>query len=267
MFYCLFPYFCLMASKLSRYILVFLLVTAGSSLRAQLSPNDTALNVPMFYASYAFTLPGGDLADRFGPSSMVGGGFQFKSKGNWIVGANFDFLFGSKVKDTDSLMYNLKTESGHIIDMAGNFADYNIYERGYALSARIGRLIPVLSPNPNSGLIVTAGMGYFQHKIRIEVLNNTAPQLQDDYKKGYDRLTGGFMVNEFIGYLFLSDSRLLNFYGGFEFTQAFTSPRRDVYFDTMEPDPKSNRTDLLYGFRVGWIIPIFERQPEKFYYY
>jgi hypothetical protein len=256
-----------MASILSRYTLVFLLVTAGSSLRGQYSANDTALNIPMFYASYGFAVPGGDLADRFGASSLVGGGFQFKTRTNWLLGANFDFIFGSRVKDADSLMHNLKTESGYIIDMAGNFADYSVFERGFTVTARAGKVIPVLSPNPNSGFYIGAGIGYLQHKIRIEVANNSAPQLQGDYKKGYDRLTGGFMVTEFIGYLFLSDNRLLNFYGGFEFTQAFTSPRRDVYFDTMEPDPLTSRTDLLSGFRVGWIIPIFQRMPEKVYYY
>ena len=88
----------------------------------------------MFYASYGFQMPGGDLADRFGPSSTIGGGFQFKSPSNWIIGANFDFIFGNQVKNVDSLMINLKTQSGYIINMAGNFTDYSLYERGYTIN-------------------------------------------------------------------------------------------------------------------------------------
>jgi hypothetical protein len=243
------------------------LVTSALISKAQYSANDSALNIPMFYASYAFAFPGGDLADRFGPSSVIGGGFQFKSPKNWLFGANFDFIFGNQVKNTDSLMINLMTQSGHIIDMAGNFTDYSLYERGYTVTAKMGKLFPVLSPNPNSGFYFTAGIGYIQHKIRIEVLNNTAPQLRDDYKKGYDRLSSGFMINQFVGYMYLSDNRLLNFFGGVEFTQAWTAPKRDVYFDTMKPDPLTSRFDSLIGFKLGWIIPIFQRQPEKFYYF
>ena len=202
-----------------------------------------------------------------GRLSAIGGGFQLKSKTNWLVGANFDFIFGNQVKESDSLLLNLKTESGYIIDMAGNFTDYSLYERGYTVTAKVGKLFPVLSPNPNSGFYITASMGYIRHKIRIEVLNNTAPQLQGDYKKGYDRLTGGFVISQFVGYMFLSDNRLLNFFGGFEFTQSWTSPQRDINFDTMEPDKKTSRFDALNGFKIGWIIPIFTREPEKFYYY
>lgn len=235
--------------------------------QAQYSANDTALNVPMFYASYTYQVPGGDLAERFGPNSMIGGGFQFKSNTNWVFGVNFDFIFGDEVKNTDSLMLNIRTESGYVIDMAGNFADISVYERGYTITAKVGKIIPVFSPNPNSGFYVSLNAGYLQHKIRIEVANNSAPQLDGDYKKGYDRLAGGFMIQQFIGYVYLSDNRLLNFYGGFEFTQSWTKAKRDVYFDTMEHDRKPNRFDVLNGFKVGWILPIFQRKPEKFYYY
>ena len=250
----------------SAFLICFFLFMLNG--KAQLlNPNDTALSVPMFYASYAFQMPGGDMADRFGPNSVIGGGFQFKSKTNWLIGANFDFIFGNEVKNGDSLMFNLKTHNGQIINMAGNFADYSLYERGYSVTAKFGKVFPILAPNPNSGFYISVSAGYLQHKIRIEVMDNSVPQLQDDYKKGYDRLAGGFMINEFIGYIYLSDNRLLNFFGGFEFTQSWTKPKRDVYFDTMEPDHISKRFDMLNGFKIGWILPIFERQPEKFYYY
>jgi hypothetical protein len=250
-----------------KFLFISVLVLVSFVARSQYNANDTALGIPMFYANYAYQIPGGDMADRFGPNSVIGGGFQYKTRTNWIVGANFDFIFGNTLEDADSLMYNLTTENGFIIDMAGNIADVSLYQRGYTITAKVGKVIPVLSPNPNSGIYISLSTGYLQHKIRIEVQNNNVPQLNDDYKKGYDRLTGGFTLSQFVGYMYLSDSRLLNFFGGFEFTQAWTSPRRDVYFDTMEPDPKQNRLDLLNGFKIGWIIPIFQREPEKFYYY
>jgi len=247
---------------LSLFCIFLISVTFG-----QLNVNDSTLHVPMFYASYAVQFPRGDLADRYGINSNIGGGFKWKTDHNWLFGADFSFIFGNAVKNEGQYLTNLKTESGNIIDLSGGFAAYSLMERGYFVSMNIGKLIPVLSPNPNSGILIQASAGYFQHKLRIEVLQNAAPQLRGDYKKGYDRLTGGFGINEFIGYMYLSNSRLVNFYAGFEFTQAWTQPYRDVYFDTRKPDPLQNRVDLLNGFKVGWIIPIFERQPEKFYLY
>ncbi len=245
----------------------FIILSFFSSLQGQSDVSDSSLTIPMFYAAYSYQIPGGDMAERYGNNSAIGGGFQVKTHSNWIVGAEFQFLFGNNIKIADQIMNNLKTEDGNIIDMAGNFASYSLLERGYYLSARFGKLFPVLSPNPNSGILVSGGFGYLQHKIRIEVSNNSAPQIDGDYKRGYDRLAGGPCISEFIGYLYVGNSRLLNFYGGFEFNQAWTIAKRDVNFDTQKPDAVKNRFDVLSGFKIGWIMPLFRRMPEKIYFH
>jgi hypothetical protein len=114
--------------------------------------------------------------------------------------------------------------------------------------------------------MLTAGGGIMQHKIHIVNSGNTAPQLDDEYKKGYDRLTNGFALTEFVGYKHLSRNRVWSFYGGIEFTQAFTVSRRDYNFDTMSAD-EAGRFDQLLGFRIGWVFPLYGRQPKEFYYY
>ena len=250
-----------------KFLLSICLFAMIISSQAQSDVNDTSLSIPMFYISYGFHFPGGDLVDRFGNNSSIGGGFQWKSPQNWILGGDFNFMFGNSVKDNDSLLINLKTHNGYIISMSGLFAEYSVFERGFYFSAKGGKLFPALSPNPNSGIYVMGSLGYLQHKIRIEVLNNDVPQLDGDYKKGYDRLTGGIILSEFVGYMHLSNNRLYNFFGGIELSQAFTKPLREVNFDTRKPDPVNQRLDLLFGFKIGWVIPIFTRQPEKFYYY
>lgn len=250
-----------------RILLVFIGLFLVLTSYGQFGVSDTTLSIPMFYASYAYQIPGGDMSERYGANSSIGGGFQWKTKNNWIFGGDFSYLFGNNIKNSDQIMSNLKTHNGNIIDLSGGFAEYYIYERGYYISGKFGKLFRVLSPNPNSGIIVMGGFGYFQHKIRIEVTSNSAHQLLGDYKRGYDRLTGGIGISEFIGYIYLGNSRLLNFFGGFEFIQAWTTPLRDVNFDTREPDEIQKRFDLLSGIKIGWIIPLFKRQPEKHYYY
>ena len=255
---------------MSRFIIILFIsffFNNVNSAYSQVSVSDSVLSIPMFYATYAFQFPGGDLAERYGVNSSIGGGFQWKTDKNWIFGGEFLFLFGNNVKDIDTLMYNLKTNDGDIISMSGNFTNYAVFERGYYISGRIGKLFPVISSNKNSGIIVMGSLGYLQHKIRIEVEKNTAPQLNGDYKKGYDRLAGGFALSQFVGYMHIGDSRLLNFFGGVEIYEAFTKAKRDVNFDTRKPDEITNRFDLLIGLKIGWVVPIFKRMPEKYYYY
>ena len=255
---------------MSRYIIILFIsifLNNTNSAYSQASVSDSVLSIPMFYVTYAYQFPGGDLAERFGNNSSIGGGFQWKTNKNWIIGSEFLFMFGNNVKVADQIMFNLKTSDGDIISMSGNFTNYAIFERGYYISGRIGKLLPVFSPNQNSGIVVMGSLGYLQHKIRIEVEKNTAPQLKDDYKKGYDRLAGGFAISQFVGYMHIGDSRLLNFFGGIEIYEAFTKAKRDVNFDTRKPDKITNRFDLLIGLKIGWVVPIFKRMPEKYYYY
>ena len=103
------------------------------------------------------------------------------------------------------------------------------------------------------------------HKIRIESLYDAVPQLEGDYRKGYDKLTTGFSSMQFIGYLYQANVRLLKFYAGFEFTQGFTQNVRNYNFDTGGPENDS-RIDLQYGFKVGWILPISHRTKSEYYY-
>ena len=236
--------------------------TSGFS---QVNPTDSAINIPMFSATYALQFPGGDMADRFGANSNIGGTFSVKTKSQWFYGVSGGFLFSDNVKETD-VIDGLRISNGEIIDQNGEYALVTLMQRGFSFHGHFGRLFPLGFGNPNSGILVTAGAGFLQHKIRFAVEGNLAPQLRDEYVKGYDRLSNGFSTNQFIGYFFTGDSRLINFYAGVDFTQAFTQNRRSYNFDTMGPDD-TQRTDLFYGIRLGWVIPIYKRATNDIYYY
>jgi hypothetical protein len=231
---------------------------------AQYTVKDTSLLTPMFYASYALQFPGGDMVKRFGMNSNIGGGFQVKLRSNWVLGLDFNYLFGNNVKGETQLLQNISTSSGYIIDGNGEYADVFLYERGFYASARVGYVIPVLSPNPNSGFFVYVSGGFLKHKIRIDNPNNTAPQLSDEYRLGYDHMTNGWGISEFVGYLYLGNQRLVSFFGGFEFNQAWTKCKR-YNFDEMAKD-ESTHFDQLVGIKVGWIIPLYKRKPKGYYY-
>ena len=164
---------------------------------AQLSLKDSAISMSLLSFSYAYQMPGGDLAKRFFSNSAIGGSYFYKTKSNWLFGADGYFMFRDTIKEGD-IFKSIETSDGNIIDGNGIYADIYLQERGCNISGRVGKMFPVWGPNKNSGFVFMAGPGFLLHKIRIENPDNTAPQIKGDYKKGYDRLTDGISVNEFI---------------------------------------------------------------------
>jgi hypothetical protein len=218
----------------------------------------------MIAVSYGYYLPAGDMVKRFGNSSALQLNVDFKTRFNWILGVNGSYFFGKDIKE--SLFEGIKTSGGNIISEDGEFADVRLYERGFTVSGSIGRLITFKRPNPNSGIRVDIGLGFMQHKIRIETIGNKVPQLSKEYKKGYDKLSNGFLLTESIGYQYLSNNRLANIYIGIDFMQGFTKSRRSYDYDMMQRDTRK-RVDILLGGRIAWILPLYKKAPAEFYTY
>lgn len=230
---------------------------------------DSSLHIPMLKFSYAVHVPSGDIADRFGLNSAIAVNFSIKNKKRLFFGVDGSFVFGNQIRtDGKGILDSLKTSSGFIIDQNGNPATVRLFERGYTFSLHIGKLFNVWARNKNSGLLVYGGPTYFQHKIKIDDIGRQSPQLVKEYIRGYDRLTAGFGLHEFIGYVYLGNNRILNFFGGFDLVQAVTKSQRSYDYDTMKSDTKT-RFDMLTGIRFGWILPLYSSNSssQQFYYH
>lgn len=249
--------------KLKVYFIAVLLLGTVGMATSQIK--DSAINILQFDLNYSFHVPGGDMADRFGVSSTVGVSLTYKHKSNWLIGADFNYIFGGIIKDSSQVLSALMTETGYIINRYGEYGSVLLSERGFYLGAKVGRVIPLFGQNKNSGLVINAGAGLLQHHIRIENKDNNTPPVLGDYKKGYDRLTNGLAMREFVGYQYLDNNNKINFYFGFEFYQAWTMCRRDYNFDIMGPD-NTKRNDYLMGIKVGWILPLYTKSPNSYYY-
>ncbi|MEI8006816.1 MAG: hypothetical protein WCI48_11465 [Bacteroidota bacterium] len=249
--------------------LVIPLCLMGSATSAQISLRDTSINMGMFYVGYSYQLPGGGLSQLFGGNSSIGGGFLYKLHSNWLFGVEGNFLFGGTVKNADSLIKMISDKDGLMIDENGYMAGIQYYERGYSIYGKFGKIFPVyptLAPNRNCGITAMIGAGYIQDKIRINNPDGTTPQINGDYGKGYDRMNNGIAVTASLGYLFMSNTRLFNFYLGFEFIQAWTKSMRQYDFDRMAYD-NTSYSSQFYGFKACWFIPVYARKPKDFYYY
>ncbi len=252
--------------RFTRILLPILLLLLTIRVQSQKVLSDSAVSIPMIYGFYGYQWPGGDMAESFGSNSTIGPGFMLKTSSNWLFGAEYNFLFGSNVKDGLSILDGIMTSDGNIISGDGTPSVVAIYERGQTFGAKFGKLIPVIKTDKNSGIFFTAGLGYIMHKIRIEVENNSAPQLNGDYRRGYDRLSGGFMLSQSIGFMYFGQSRLLNFTFSIEAFEGWTKGYRDYYFDTMAP-PEGRNFDFLIGPKIAWMIPLRQRTVNAFFYY
>ncbi len=231
---------------------------------AQFNMRDSVSAGFLIQLSYAAQLPGGNLAQMFGFNSNLGGSVLYKTHHNWLFGIQGEFIFGNRLRQP-GLLDSIATTDGNLISNAGDYPQITYFERGYAVELTAGKLFP-LGPNVNSGIIVMGSAGYLRHKVLIEVQNGEyVPQLTGDYLDGYDHLTAGGCVSEFVGYLYLGTKRMINFFAGFEFMQGITQSLR-YDFET-ESHNTALQYDLLSGIRVGWMLPIYtmRRQDNSFY--
>lgn len=244
----------------------FLLCLITFSTFAQRNVKDSAIATPWVGVHYGANWTGGDLADKYGFLNHVGFMAGYKTKKNWFYGFESQFMFGNKVRMT-GLFDHLVDSQGTITDVNGDQAIVFVLARGMNADFSVGKVLPVLAPNKNSGIFIHAGLGFLVHHMRIETQNQVIPQIELDYKKGYDRLAMGANFHQFVGYAFMSNGGYYNFYGGFYASQGLTKNMRTVFFDRPD-EPVSTKTmlDIQYGLRVGWFIPFYKRTPKEFYY-
>ncbi|MBC9812679.1 hypothetical protein H9Y05_09365 [Crocinitomicaceae bacterium CZZ-1] len=235
---------------------------------AQRNMIDSIIPTPLFGVQYGGTWSGGDLKERYGYFNHVGiaGGYKFRK--NWYVGLAGDFMFGNNIQlSYYDLFHHLMDSKGNITDQNGDIATVLTFGRGFHVNVEGGKVINKLGHNKNSGLFIKIGAGYLNHRIRIESNDHVVPQVEKEYRKGYDRLTTGFNTTQFIGYLFMGDNSFLNFYAGFYIQEGFTKNRRTIFWDQPDvPVPTNTRFDLMYGFKVGWLIPVYKRTPKAYYF-
>ncbi len=252
--------------KLAHIAIATLLLCINGSLLAQRNLPDSVVKVSLFEASVSLHEPGGDLKKNFGTSTNINLAFHHKTKKNWTLGTQVSFITGRNVKNQTKLVSNIISSTGSI-GSNGKTTQISMDERGMNFSAIIGKIYPIFGPNKNSGLWIQFGMGYIYHKIKIEDIENTTPIFSnEEILKGYDNLTAGISTSQGLGYVHLSNQKVVNFYIGLEFIQGFTKNQRKYSYLEGKEVTGSN-FDSLIGIKLGWFIPTYKRESDKYHLY
>jgi hypothetical protein len=249
------------------YPLVALAMTCivSGRLSGQRSVRDSALFSPHIHVQGGAGAALGDLGQRFGSGGVFGTGFHVKFRSGWFTGVNAQFGFGYGVEE-EGVLSNLLTPNSQLIDNEGQVALLTITGRSGLFTLDGGRLFLLPGKNPNTGILLLAGVGSVHHRIHFENTENPITQLAQPYLAGYDRLTWGVAVKEFVGYWHMSDNGLINWFAGMEFWQARTWPQRPMNFDTQQVDA-SPRNDRSVSLQVGWVFHIYKRSSSNEHWY
>lgn len=255
-----------------RYVFILTLLFCTAVVHAQVdlfgpSESKEARSGVLLNINGGFDLPGADMAKRFDNSWRLGPGILYKTKNNWLIGTKFDFITGRNVNE-DSLMINVadkyyssKQNLYEFINNSGQRIGVPVYERGYAVGLSGGKIFSHSKDHPDNGIITLTSVGFVQHRINIYDKDKTVEQVRGEYRKGYDRLTNGIFVEQYLGYVYFARNKLINFTLGADILVGFTQGRRTFLYDVMRPDD-AKRLDILYGLRAGWFLPIYNRKSE-----
>jgi len=204
------------------------------------------------------------MAERWGYGSTVGLEAGAKARSNFFFSLGLYSLFSGAV-DTEGILAPLASNGGFLITDDGVVSEPRVLGTGLLIPLRLGYLWG-WGPNPNSGPFVSLGGQFLRYRFDFRSSDGSVAGLTDDYERGYDHLVSGWGLTQSLGYRLFSSQGYVNFAAGIELSQNFTRYRRAYHFASGPPDPRL-RLDLLWGFFVAWTFPLYQRAPDRVYYY
>lgn len=239
------------------FILFFILSCIKATSQEKIS------NSQMITFSYSYQLPIGELSNNFGHNSSLGVSY-FLNKNKLLYGVDANFIFGNNLKN-DSILHLISTDNGYLINASGELDQVLLSERGFNAHVLFGKSFHFHKKNL-TGIYIYGGIGYLQHKIKIESDRTTLPQIDENYIKGYDNLTSGLSSKICLDYMYFDKSTYIKFYMGYEMINALTRNKRAYNFSEMHENQTNLNLDQLFGVRFGIIIPINRINEENFHY-
>lgn len=240
---------------------LLLLVQIGQHLYAQ-----SVNTVKLLDFKYGVQIPASDMRDRFGGSNSIGLGLEIASlKAKTFAGISGHYFFGNTVKE--DVLTQLRSEDGNIIGIDQQLGDVHLKERGYYAGVHVGKIFKTTRHEHTlTGVRTQIGFGFLQHKIRVQDNFKTIVPLEKKYLPGYDRLTNGAAVQLGIGYQY--DDPINNWHVKImgDVVAGKTKSRRDFDYATGGP-LTDERTDIMVGLQLSYIVTISRSSKEEFIYY
>ncbi len=224
--------------------------------------SDSLSTIYGFRFDYGHHFPLADLSERFVSFSSAGGYFTIFHKSGYVFSLGGSFNFRDTIKQSGLL--EAIEKNSFLLDGSGQIVNVFLWKRGFSLSASLGKAFK-LKPK-NMYLTSHVGFGFLQHKILLYSKEFYLPQVQDNYAKGYDRLSNGVMLSQDVLLHYHPRGRMYNIFFGATAFQSLTKNRRSYNFDLMGPE-HTLRKDFSVGLKLGMTILFNRKIPQNYYFY
>lgn len=219
-------------------------------------------------------LKGGNMKDLYdGPYLDFALEWMYKFQNNWLLTCDADLWFNSdNLRDRAERM-GIYNSRGTLMSESGLDGVVLAQNRGIAVRAGFGKIIPVLPKDPNSGIMLKLSGGWFMHKTVFtqDMNEGEIAQLSGDYGKLYDHLRNGMILTEGIGFAYMSNYRTyVNVKLMLELSQCISWSSRPYIIDNLmgiKGKDNSRYIDHMVGLRLTWMFPITGRTSYDYYYY
>ena len=253
--------------------IIFFAEKGYSQIEVRVSKTDSAGLFVFLAPNFTYNIVMADLYKKFKNNLAIGADLGVKMKNNWSIDFGFKYYFGGYAYQDviDSTFKNIVVD-GYFMKTDGSATtDISCEFRGISFHLQAGKIIPVTKRFRNSGIWLKAGIGVTQHFMKIksgEIIYaiNDDPKFGYVYSKGYDKLTLGFSLYQFVGYAHINKRNLFCAYAGVEFFENFAKRQRDYDYSIMRKDD-SKLFETMIGFKIGWIIPLYKHDPNAVFYY
>jgi hypothetical protein len=201
----------------------------------------------------------GDLSDRFGTNTGMTVALEKTFSKGSAIALEYQLNFSSNVKEDVFASY--RNENGNVIGINGLGAFTYLRMRSNYAGISYGQALY----KKNNGIKLKIGGGLFSHYIRILDDSRNLVLADEQYRKGFDRLTNGLAAKQEVIYEYHGVTNNYHFNLGFSIMEGFTNPVRSINFDTGLASP-SGRMDILYGLNLVWMVPIYKSGDAVKYY-
>ncbi|MBE50752.1 MAG: hypothetical protein CMP51_03585 [Flavobacteriales bacterium] len=221
------------------------------------------INARMFIFDYTYQIPLGEISEKYGQNSSLSASF-ITNKKKYLYSIEASFMFGENIKN-DSLLRNISTENGSLINSSGELDQILLSQRGFNTHLMCGKALK-FNKTTNHSIFIYGGPGFMSHKINLQSNRTNLPQVQEDYAKGYDQLESGLSTKICIDYIYFHPNNFIKINMGINIINAFTKYQRLYNFSEMMSYEDKFKHNLFLGIKFGIIIPINSANTEKFYY-
>ena len=163
------------------------------------------------------------------------------------------------------ILSGITNNDGSITASDGYYANINFSRSGFSSNIFAGYAIHLNKTNL-SGVYFSFGTGYINQKIQIDTKNENIPQLNEEYKKGYDSANDGIFGKLSINYKYYSKKGGIQISTGL-FNSFARTKRLNSYLFNENNNDDSFHFGSAFGFNFGLIIPVSKINQEEFHYY